>query len=192
MAAMIRRLVALFLFGLVATAFAGEVREVAPDEAPYPPYLRYAPRTNAPRLDWLLVTPRDLVDAFRPLVNHRRDLGLVADVVALEDVSADTLLGGGDLPERLRRLVQRLHAGYGLRFLVLGADTNRLPSRMLPFPIRGEKVHYGEPYAGDAYFGCLDGEWNEDADARFGEFRVDPNTGEAVLVGLRDADLEAL
>ena len=40
---------------------------------------------------------------------------------------------------------------------------------MLPFPIRGDKVHYGEPYAGDAYFGCLDGEWNDDADARFGE-----------------------
>ncbi len=152
-------------------ALAGElrVREVSPADAPYDAYLRFTPTTNAPRLDWLLVAPRDLVKAFSPLVRHRRDLGLAAEVVALEDVAGDVLLGGGDLPERLRRLVKRLHARYGLRFLVLGADTDRLPSRMLPFPIRGDKVHYGEPYAGDAYFGCLDGEWNEDADARFGE-----------------------
>jgi len=160
---------ALLLAATTVLAGEGEVRTVPVAEAPYAPYLRYAPRTNTPRLDWLLVTPRDLVDAFAQLVQHRRDLGLAADVVALEDVAGDVLLGGGDLPERLRNLVRRLHERYGLRFLVLGADSNRLPSRMLPFPIRGDNVHYGEPYAGDAYFGCLDGEWNDDADDRFGE-----------------------
>ena len=169
-----RRLRSLFaglLLLAASTALAGapRIREVPPAEAPYGAYLRFAPATNAPRLDWLLVAPRDLIEAFEPLVEHRRDLGLAAAVVASEDVAGDILLGGGDLPERLRRLVQGLHASYGLRFLVLGADTNRLPARMLPFPIQGDNVHYGEPYASDAYFGCLDGEWNADADARFGE-----------------------
>jgi hypothetical protein len=145
------------------------VHQVPSAEAPYAPYLRFAPRGNAPRLDWLLVTSRALEPAFAPLVRHRRETGLAADVVAVEDVRADALLGGGDLPERLRNLVRRLHARYHLRFLLLGADSDLLPSRMLPFPIKGEKVHYGEPYASDAYFGCLEGEWNRDGDARFGE-----------------------
>jgi len=156
---------------LCAVTIAGDrtVRVVPADEAPYAAYVRFTPSTNADRIDWLLVTPRDLAPAFAPLVQHRRETGLAAEVVFLEDVKADALLGGGDLPERLRRLVRLLHERYGLRYLLLGADSNRLPSRMLPFPIKGEKVHYGEPYAGDAYFGCLDGEWNRDGDARFGE-----------------------
>jgi len=156
---------------LCAVCPAGDrtVREVPAAEAPYAAYLRFTPRTNAGRIDWLLVTTRDLAPAFEPLVQHRRETGLAAEVVCVEDVEADALLGGGDLPERLRDLVRLLHDRYGLRYLLLGADTDRLPSRMLPFPIKAEKVHYGEPYAGDAYFGCLDGKWNRDGDARFGE-----------------------
>jgi len=156
---------------LCAVCPAGDrtVREVSAAEAPYAAYLRFTPRTNAGRIDWLLVTTRDLAPAFEPLVQHRRETGLAAEVVCVEDVEADALLGGGDLPERLRDLVRLLHDRYGLRYLLLGADTDRLPSRMLPFPIKAEKVHYGEPYAGDAYFGCLDGKWNRDGDARFGE-----------------------
>ncbi len=156
---------------LASLAFAGErrVRQVAPGDAPYAPYLRFVPSTNAPRLDWLLVTSEDLAPAFAPLVRHRREMGLAAEIVSIEALRADALLGGGDLAERLRNLVRRLHKQYGLRHLVLGADTGLLPSRMVPFPIKGEKVHYGEPYAGDAYFGCLEGEWNRDGDARFGE-----------------------
>ena len=163
------------------------VWEVPAEEAPYAASLRFTPRTNAGRIDWLLVTPRDLAPAFEPLVQHRRETGLAAEVLYLEDVKADALLGGGDLPERLRNLVRLLHDRYGLRYLLLGADTNRLPSRMLPFPIKAEKVHYGEPYAGDAYFGCLDGQWNRDGDARFGEAEPgdsdEPDVAHEVHVG---------
>jgi hypothetical protein len=156
---------------LVGLTLAGDrpVREVPVEEAGYEPYLRFVPTHPSGRLDWLLVTPANLVEAFEPLVRHRRDLGLAADVVTVEEVRRDVLLGGGDLPERLRNLVRRLHARYGLRYLLLGGDSGVLPSRMLPFGLKGPKVHHGEPYAGDGYFGCLDGEWNADADARFGE-----------------------
>jgi len=41
--------------------------------------------------------------------------------------------------------------------------------RTVPVGLTGDKVKHGEPFAADAYFGCLDGEWNADADARFGE-----------------------
>ncbi len=159
----------LLLPGVLVLAGDAPVHEVPVAEAPYAPYLRFTPATNAGRIDWLLVTPRDLAEAWAPLVRHRRETGMAAEVVSLEDVEADALLGGGDLPERLRNLVRLLHARYGLRFLLLGADTDRLPSRMVPFPIKGPNVHYDEPYAGDAYFGCLDGKWNRDGDDRFGE-----------------------
>jgi len=182
-----RTLLPLQLLLLAAVAFAGEVRTLSPEEAGYEPYLRYAPRTASGRLDWLLVTPKEFVPAFEPLLRHRRDLGLSADVVTVEEVRRDVLLGGGDLPERLRNLVKLLHERYGLRYLVLAGDSEVLPSRMAPFGISGPKVHHGEPYASDAYFGCLDGEWNADADARIGEAEPGqddrPDTEHEVHVG---------
>ncbi|MEN8150073.1 MAG: C25 family cysteine peptidase [Planctomycetota bacterium] len=132
-------------------------------------WLRWTPKGGAGRVDWLLVTSADLVPAFAPLVRHRRDLGLAAEVVTIEEIERDRLLGGGDLPERLRNFVRLLHQEWGLKFLVLGGDSNVVPPRMVPLGLSGPKIHHGQLFAGESYFGCLDGEWNADADASFGE-----------------------
>jgi uncharacterized membrane-anchored protein len=58
--------------------------------------------------------------------------------------------------------------------------------RLLRFRKRGESLRI----AGDAFF-FEEGRQALFADARFGELKVDP-TGEAVLVGLRDADFDPL
>lgn len=169
---MIRRCLFLLVIGIVVSPLEASdpvVREVAPADAAYAPYLRWTPEGSAGRVDWLLVTPEAFVPAFEPLVRHRRELGLAAEVLPLEALDRDALLRGGDRPERLRNLVRELHANWGLRYLVLGADTDLLPARMAPFGPDGPQVHHGEPFAVDEYFGCLDGEWNRDGDARFGE-----------------------
>ena len=51
------------------------------------------------------------------------------------------------------------------------------------------RVRHGQVWLGtNAYF-FEEGTAAQHRDARYGEFRVDPTTGEAVLVGLRGADL---
>ena len=57
----------------------------------------------------------------------------------------------------------------------------------IAFRIRGGSVWLGT----NAYF-FTEGTGDRYTMARYGEFRIDPSTGEAVLVGLRDADLNAL
>jgi uncharacterized membrane-anchored protein len=57
----------------------------------------------------------------------------------------------------------------------------------IAFRMRGGRVWLGT----NAYF-FEEGTADRYAAARFGEFRVDPDTGEAVLVGLRDAQLNPL
>jgi uncharacterized membrane-anchored protein len=57
----------------------------------------------------------------------------------------------------------------------------------IAFRIRGGSVWLGT----NAYF-FAEGTGDRYTLARYGEFRIDPATGEAVLVGLRDAELEAL
>ena len=57
----------------------------------------------------------------------------------------------------------------------------------IAFKIRGDRVWLGT----NAYF-FEEGTAGRYTDARFGEFRLDPSSGEAVLVGLRDAELNPL
>lgn len=57
----------------------------------------------------------------------------------------------------------------------------------IAFRVRGGRVWLGT----NAYF-FEEGTGDRYGSARFGEFRIDPATGEAVLVGLRDGDLNPL
>lgn len=60
-------------------------------------------------------------------------------------------------------------------------------SLVIAFRIRGGRVWLGT----NAYF-FAEGTADRYTGARYGEFRIDPSGGEAVLVGLRDADLNPL
>lgn len=54
------------------------------------------------------------------------------------------------------------------------------------------KIRSGQVWLGtNAYF-FAEGTGDRYAAARYGEFRIDPSSGEAVLVGLRDAELDPL
>lgn len=54
------------------------------------------------------------------------------------------------------------------------------------------RIRGGQPWLGTNAFFFSEGEAARFAPARFGEFRLDRETGEAVLVGLRDAGLKPL
>lgn len=60
-------------------------------------------------------------------------------------------------------------------------------SPVIAFRIRGGRVWLGT----NAYF-FEEGTGERYESARYGEFRLDPSNGEAVLVGLRDAELDPL
>ena len=83
--------------------------------------------------------------------------------------------------ERLRTAPLSLD-DRGVATLAAGAG-----SLEIAFRIRGGRVWLGT----NAYF-FTEGTADRYATARYGEFRIDPATGEAVLVALRDAELNAL
>jgi len=105
------------------------------------------------------------------------------DYMALRFRLADeieTARSSGALAERARRAPLRIDER---RIATLGADTG--PE--IAFRIRNGSVWLGT----NAYF-FTEGTAARYVNARYGEFRLDPGTGEAVLVGLRGEDLEPL
>jgi uncharacterized membrane-anchored protein len=72
-----------------------------------------------------------------------------------------------------------------------GVATLAAEDRSEPLRLR-YRIRNGVPWLGTNAFFFAEGDAERFAPARFGEFRLDPGTGEAVLVGLRGAALEPL
>ena len=109
---------------------------------------------------YLLITTNALASAFQPLVNRRTSQGKIGQIVTIETIQ--TTFTGVDLPDRIRNCVKHYYQDHGTLWLALGGDQTVVPPRY---------VEGGIPV--DLYYGCLDGDWNADADAIYGEATVD-------------------
>ena len=130
------------------------------------------------RIDYLILTPSNLVASFQPLLEQKRREGLTAATVALEEIASTT--PGRDLAEKMRNHLRQSYTNSGLRYLLLGGDTTSVPCRYAFIP-RGASPR-DSTLPCDLYFACLDGSWNRTGDSRWGE----------VMDGEGDADVDLL
>jgi uncharacterized membrane-anchored protein len=108
------------------------------------------------------------------------------DYMALRFRVADDIKAAresGELP-RDTRIARLRVAENGIATLVADAAPDTIPLR---FRVRSRRIWLGT----DAYF-FSEGAAERFARAAYGEFRIDVASGEAVLIGLRTAALEAL
>ncbi|MHC4598043.1 MAG: C25 family cysteine peptidase, partial [Planctomycetota bacterium] len=132
-------------------------REGFTDEGTGPGW--YRPPPGLDRVEYLILTGKDLVEAWEPMRDWKCREGLPADVVAVETVLDNPLYRGADAPETIRNFLKDLYWKWGLTWVLLGADVNIVPTRF---------IRLMERQACDIYFACLEGTWNEDGDALFG------------------------
>jgi len=83
------------------------------------------------RVEYLVLTGQDLVEAWAPLVEWKRQTGLAAHVVAVEDVLSNPLYRGADEPETIRNFLKDLYWKWGLSWVLLGGDVNVVPTRFI-------------------------------------------------------------
>ena len=132
---------------------------------------------NLEAYDYLLVTRASLTNAFQPLVDQKVSDGLAVKVAIVDDILAST--AGSDDAAKLRNYLAQAYANWGVSYVLLGGDVGTVPHRGAYAYCQG-----AEPAMPcDLYFACLDGSWNSDGDAYWGE----PTDGE----GGGDVDLVA-
>ncbi|MCU0722194.1 MAG: C25 family cysteine peptidase, partial [Planctomycetes bacterium] len=136
----------------------------------------YRPPAEFDSLRYVVVTARALVPAWKPLARWKTQTGVSADVVAVEDVLDNPLYRGTDGAETLRNFLADLYWKWGLEWVLLGGDVNLVPARMVP-------TMEGETQAADLYFGALDGSWNSNCDASFGDGQDRTDLVEELYVG---------
>lgn len=129
--------------------------------------------------DYLLITRSNLVTAFQPLVDLKTQAGLAVKVETMEAIT--NTFSGQDMPEKLRNYIRAAYTNWNIAYVLLGGDIPTVPYRIAYIGMGGVVDSPFLPT--DLYFACLDGSWNNDNDARWGE----PTDGEGGV----DVDLLA-
>lgn len=128
------------------------------------------PSLEGSPVDYLIVTTDALQAEYQRLADFKTNKGVPTVVRTVSWITANTK-NGVDVQETIRNFVRDAYAKWGITYLLLGGDTDIMPARhaFSAFYLSGLELPV------DMYFGCLDGTWNEDHDAVFGEgFNVVP------------------
>src|SRR5689334_7757345 len=164
-----------FVLLLAGTALAPARSQAA--VAPLAPRIGVASahRTTA-LVDYVIVTDTSLLTEFAPLANAHTLAGLSTMLMPLPTIRLNYPAGVDDA-ERIRLFLKDAHANWGTRFVLLGGSDALLPMRRvtLHVPVVNGQTTLLLPT--DQYFACLDGTWNADGDADWGE-NADPSSGE--------------
>jgi len=129
---------------------------------------RLADKSGAETYDMLIITSADLVEAFMPLKDYHDSTGVLTEIHTLDQI-------GGSDPHLIRDYIRQEYLNNGIQYVALGGDDNLIPSLKLyvvSWDGAGAVTEYKMP--ADFYFSCLDGTFNYDNDAYWGE----PDDGE--------------
>jgi hypothetical protein len=136
-----------------------------------------SPRTAAASVPYVIVTDASLAAAFAPLAAAHSAAGLTAEVHTVQDIAAAYPVAADDA-ERIRKFLIDAHANLGTKFVLLGGDDPLVPSRRAFLRLSASTGQPDRLLATDQYYACLDGTWNADGDANWGELPY-PALGEA-------------
>ncbi len=117
---------------------------------------------------YLIVTDAAFVADFQTLADWKTRRGFPAQVRTLDWVVAHAR-HGSDLAETIRNFLQDAYALWGVDYVLLGGDTDRIPARIATSGVPGTAT----PVPTDLYYACLDGTWNANRNGIWAE----PATG---------------
>ena len=114
----------------------------------------------------LIITNNTLAASFQVLANYRTARGMPT-VVATREYIAANYRNGADIQETMRMYIRDAYTKWGVQYVLLGGDSDVLPPRYIDNSLYPPNAYTSIPC--DLYFACLDGNWNADGDAWFGQ-----------------------
>uniref|UniRef100_A0A832MJU2 T9SS type A sorting domain-containing protein n=1 Tax=Eiseniibacteriota bacterium TaxID=2212470 RepID=A0A832MJU2_UNCEI len=126
------------------------------------------PSLEGSPVEYVIITNEEQLPEFQRLADWKTATGVPAVVRTLSFIK-DAYPFGSDDAERIRLFLRDAYQRWGTEWVLLGGDTEVLPTR---FPYT---IFYGGNYiASDLYYSCLDRNWNFDGDSIYGEGYFSP------------------
>ncbi|MCK4547429.1 MAG: hypothetical protein KAW17_08300 [Candidatus Eisenbacteria sp.] len=141
----------------------------------------YLPVKDEEAYDYLLVTAEEFAAAFQSLVHWKTRKGVRVKVVTMEEINVDY---AGIEPEqaRVRQCIIDAYANWGITWVLLGADTDWVPSRTT-WAMNAGMGPFNNTIHADLYYADLDGDWNANGEEPYGEVEDNVDLYSDVYVG---------
>ena len=107
----------------------------------------------------LLITPSDFVAGYQEFIDYKNRSGIRTGVLTTEEIF--DVYAGVDNQEKVRNAIIDYYTSYNVRYVFLCGDNEHIPARSL--------WCIDDNLPSDLYYACLDGNWNDDGDAFWGE-----------------------
>lgn len=160
-----------------------------------------------PFYEYCVITNRSLAEAFTRLVSWRRQQGIDAGVVCVEDILSNPYVANGDTVSsinddagKIRQYLQYAYnKGYGkTKSVLFGGDCSIVPIRYgtdYRYISKNKKtILIAENIPSDLYFSELDSDWDTDGNEKYGEPDENTDYGAELSIGrilcTNEADIE--
>ena len=147
----------------------------------------FAPQVRAvePRaaVDYLIITSAALSNAFQQLANYRASAAggsYTTRVLTTNDIGAG--YSGADIQAKIRACISNYVAAQGTTMVVLGGDDTIVLDRNCSVSVVSQDTYETEMPT-DLYYSGLNGSWNADGDAIYGETNDTVDMAWDVVVG---------
>ena len=128
-----------------------------------------APSLEGSDVDYVIITTNALQPHWQAFADWKVRRGIPTVIRTTEWIEAN-YRQGSDIQETVRTFIRDAYAKWGVQYVLLAGDTDVLPARY-GYSAFGEATQRDIPT--DMYFQCLDGNWNKDGDALWGEAAID-------------------
>jgi hypothetical protein len=130
--------------------------------APYDP--RFRPSIDGSPVAYVIITNEAMAAEFQRLADWHTREGEPAVVRTVEWISG--AYSGVDLQQKIRRFIRDAVVHWGTEWVVLGGDAPVIPVR---YGLTTYMFRDGSEIPTDLYYQCLDGTWNLNGNAEYGE-----------------------
>jgi len=136
--------------------------------------------------DYLIITKDEFRNAFQRFADYKEGQGIKVNIVTVEEIKINSFCWNetemfNDTQAQIRNFIRYAYLNWGIDYVLLGGDgdiknasSNIIPPRYLYATCVGlplaETDEVLEAYIpSDVYYACLDGDFNEDMDDKWGE-----------------------
>lgn len=117
-------------------------------------------------INYLIIAAQAKVSNWLPLQELHQSRGYNVLIKSVEEIESS--MNGADTQEKIRNYIINLYSGNPLRYVFFAGDTDVIPHRGM-FVNMGQGGQTDSDIPADMYYACLDGNWNTDGDANWGE-----------------------
>jgi len=121
--------------------------------------------------EYVIITSSSLASIFQPLADWKTQKGVPAQILTTAWIYSN--YAGVDNQERIRNCIIDYYENHGTTWVLLGGDTSVVPARIVYAMTSGVGTAGEDDLRCDLYYADVDGTWNADGDATWGEYPQD-------------------